>query len=151
VEEAAALHDLGFDSYDAFASVHGAAAPADETEAVAPSEPAPNSSGNSFGGAFGAPLGEPTPPPVVETPVTSSAGSDEEPESAGETIGRIRMLLDELGIEPGGDPLQAAKQFLDVVEGGSPAAEGDDSFAHSDQADRTRCRSRRDFTTAMHR
>jgi hypothetical protein len=71
VEEAAALHDLGFDSYDAFAAVHGAAAPADETEAVAPSEPAPNSSGNSFGGAFGAPLGEPTTPPVVESQVTS--------------------------------------------------------------------------------
>ncbi|MDQ1436001.1 MAG: hypothetical protein QOF59_2817, partial [Actinomycetota bacterium] len=44
------------------------------------------------------------------------AAADDEPETAGETIGRIRVLLSELGIEPGVDPLQAAKEFLDVVE-----------------------------------
>ena len=46
----------------------------------------------------------------------STVEPDDEPETAGETIGRIRVLLGELGIEPGVDPLQAAKQFLDVVE-----------------------------------
>src|SRR5207253_8051793 len=46
----------------------------------------------------------------------ATATPTEEP-PAGETIGRIRVLLDELGVEPGADPLQAAKEFLDVVEG----------------------------------
>ena len=40
----------------------------------------------------------------------------DEPEPAGETLGRIRVLLESSGSKPGGDPLQAAKQFLDVVE-----------------------------------
>src|SRR5207244_4809 len=53
-------------------------------------------------------------PPATATSTTEEPKT-EEPQ-AGETIGRIRVLLDELGIEPGVDPLQAAKEFLDVVE-----------------------------------
>src|SRR5262249_29765528 len=56
------------------------------------------------------------------TAPTAATVDDNEP--AGETIGRIRVLLAELGIDPGIDPLEAAKQFLDVIEEPS-AAESD--------------------------
>ncbi len=125
VEEAAALHALGFESFDSFTAVHGATAPADgettttdESTIVAAHAPA-----------------ETAADPETGSLTEASAASDDEPESAGETIGRIRMLLDELGIEPGGDPLQAAKQFLDVVEGDTSAPDGDESHAPSDEAD----------------
>jgi hypothetical protein len=57
---------------------------------------------------------------TAATEETAAPGSEPRAElaeeTAGETIGRIRVLLSELGIEPGVDPLQAAKEFLDVVE-----------------------------------
>jgi hypothetical protein len=99
VEEAAALNDLGFETFAAFEAAHGADATTARTAAIAPAAtPAANA--------------------VPDTEFTTAVGTaDDEPETAGETLGRIRVLLNELGIEPGVDPLQAAKQFLDVVEG----------------------------------
>ncbi len=70
-------------------------------------------------------------------PAPPTAAGDE-PETAGETIGRIRVLLSELGVEPGVDPLQAAKEFLDVVESPEPTPAGHDvSTATADAPEAT--------------
>ncbi len=108
VEEANALADLGFESFGAFEERFGADAGAFAAiDAGTPDPPAP-----AFAGPEASAAPAPTPTPA-----------DDEPETAGETIGRIRVLLSELGIEPGADPLNAAKQFLDVVETETPESE----------------------------
>ncbi|MGO9873027.1 MAG: hypothetical protein ACLPVY_04435 [Acidimicrobiia bacterium] len=48
---------------------------------------------------------------------TSADNPDAE---SGETIARIQELLTELGVDPGGDPLRAASEFLTTHEGGTP-------------------------------
>ena len=96
VEEASALSDLGFETFAAFAAMHGA----DATSAPA-----------------GVVASAASPTPAAPLAASTTTETADEPETAGETLGRIRVLLNELGIEPGVDPLQAAKQFLDVVEG----------------------------------
>ena len=39
------------------------------------------------------------------------------PAGGGQTVDRIRVLLGELGVDPGEDPLNSAKEFLSRVEG----------------------------------
>src|SRR5262249_36156940 len=55
--------------------------------------------------AFAARFGE-GPDAEPSTTVTAATDASDEGEPAGETIGRIRVLLAELGIDPGGDPLE---------------------------------------------
>ncbi len=78
VAEAAALHKLGYQTFDVFAAAHRAV-PRDA-------------------------------PPATTGPR--------------QTVDRIRVLLGELGVEPGDDPLISAKTFLSRVEGDdlTPAA-----------------------------